>query len=252
MNILDARNLFKCYNSKDDKIDILKDISLNMETSEMVAVMGPSGSGKTTLLNLLSGIDKSDSGEITIGGTNTSNLKKSEMALFRRKNLGLVFQDFNLLDCLNVRENILLPMALENTEIEDQNIRLEKIAEILCIEKILDKKITDISGGERQRAAIARAIVNDPAVIFADEPTGNLDSKSTKDVMEYFVETNEKLGTGILMVTHDTFAASYFQRVVLLKDGEIISELTRHGTRKQFFHEILELLELIGGDSNDI
>ena len=252
MNILEVSHVFKSYKTKTEKADVLKDINLCVGESETVAVMGPSGSGKTTLLNLISGIDKADSGEIVIDGKSISDMSKSEMALFRRKRLGMVFQDFNLLECLNVRENILVPMSLEKMYCDEQEIRLENVAKILCIEDILNKNVTDISGGQKQRTAIARAIANDPVVIIADEPTGNLDSKSAKDVMSYLVEANEKFGTGILMVTHDTFAASFCKRIILLKDGTVVSELDRKGSRHQFFHDILEMLVMIGGETNDI
>jgi ABC-type antimicrobial peptide transport system, ATPase component len=252
MNILEVSHVYKCYLSKTEKTEVLKDISLSIGEKETVAVMGPSGSGKTTLLNLLSGLDAADSGEILINGKNITDMSKEEMALFRRKNLGMVFQDFNLLDCLNVRENILVPMALEKMFCENQEARLGEVAELLGIGGILGKKVSDISGGEKQRTAIARAIANSPSIIIADEPTGNLDSKSAKDVMSYLAEANEKFGVGLLMVTHDSFAASYCQRVVLLKDGAIVSELIRKGSRKQFFHDILEMLVMIGGDQNDI
>jgi putative ABC transport system ATP-binding protein len=252
MNILEVSHVWKSYQINTEKTNVLKDINLCLSENEMVAVMGPSGSGKTTLLNLISGIDKADKGEITIEGNKISAMSKSDMALFRRKRLGLVFQDFNLLDCLNVRENILLPMALEQLDDSWQENRLEKLSEVLCIKDIMNKNVSDISGGEKQRAAIARAIANDPAIIFADEPTGNLDTKSTKDVMNYLVEANDRFGACILMATHDTFAASYCRRVVLLKDGAIISEQKRSGSRKQFFHDILDMLVLIGGDQDDI
>ncbi|MEA4889190.1 MAG: ABC transporter ATP-binding protein [Clostridiaceae bacterium] len=253
MNILEVSHVWKSYKTKKDTTDVLRDINLCVGENERVAVMGPSGSGKTTLLNLISGIDRADGGEIIIDGKNTSDMKKSEIALFRRKKLGMVFQDYNLLECLNVRENILIPMALEKIYSDEQEARLEHVAKVLCISDILNKRIPDISGGQKQRAAIARAIINTPAVIIADEPTGNLDSKSAKDVMEYLMEANEKFGTSILMVTHDPFAASYCQRVILLKDGAIISELARNGSRQQFFHDIHKMLVMIGGgDQNDI
>lgn len=252
MNIIEVRHVWKSYQTKTEKADVLKDINLCVRANEMVAIMGPSGSGKTTLLNLISGIDRADKGEILIEGNSISAMKKSDMALFRRKRLGLVFQDFNLLECLTVRENIILPMALEKKDRHEQESQLNMLSQILCIGDILDKNIPDISGGQKQRVAIARAFVNNPAVIFADEPTGNLDSKSTKDVMHYLAGANDKFGAGVLMVTHDTFAASYCQRVLLLKDGKVLSELQKKGSRKQFFRDILEMLVLIGGEQNDI
>jgi ABC-type lipoprotein export system ATPase subunit len=213
--------------------------------------MGPSGSGKTTLINVISGIDKADKGDILLQGTNISNMKKSELALFRRRNLGLVFQDFNLLDSLSVRENILLPMILEEKTDEEQEEQLKKITEFLGISEILSRDIWNISGEQKQRAAISRALINNPALICADEPTGNLDSKSTKDVMSYFKKVNEDFHTSILMVTHDIFAASYCKRVILLKDGKVVHELRRTGSRNQLYNQIMEMMTMIGGDMND-
>jgi len=252
MDILEVKHLKKSYGTKTGRTEVLRDISLSVGENETLAVMGPSGSGKTTLLNLMSGIDRADGGEITIAGTRLSDMSRSERALFRRKKLGMVFQDFNLLDCLRVRENILLPMALEKKEAEEQEERLEWASRLLGIESILLKNVWSISGGEKQRAAIARAIVNSPALIFADEPTGNLDSKSSGDVMDCLAERNEKSGTAILMVTHDAYAASRLQRVVLLKDGRIVSELERKSGRGQFYREILGMLALIGGERDDL
>jgi ABC-type lipoprotein export system ATPase subunit len=252
MNILEVNHMWKSYKTKIEKIDVLKDMNLSIQEKEMVAIMGSSGSGKTTLLNLISGIDKADKGEIIIDGNKISDMKKSDMALFRRRRLGLIFQDFNLLESLSVKENILVPMALEHKDFEEQEAQVANISRLLGIEDILGKNVFDISGGQKQRVAISRALVNNPAIIFADEPTGNLDSKATKDVMNYFTQVNETFGTSILVVTHDTFAASYCHRIVLLKDGAIVAELKRKGTKKQFFHDILELLEVIGGAQDDI
>lgn len=252
MNILEVNHIWKSYKSKTEAIEVLRDISLSIQEKERVAIMGSSGSGKTTLLNLISGIDKSDKGEIIIGQNKISEMNKSALAIFRRKNLGLVFQDFNLLESLSVKENILLPMALEWKDYDEQEAQVGKLSKMLSIEDILDKNVIDISGGQKQRVAICRALVNNPGIIFADEPTGNLDSKSTKDIMEYFSEINKNFGTSILMVTHDAFAASYCQRIVMLKDGAIVSELKRSGTRKQFFQDILGKLLMIGGDQDDL
>lgn len=251
MNALEIHRLWKSYRIKNETTTVLQDINLAIKERETVAVMGPSGSGKTTLLNLISGIDQANQGEITLAGNKLSAMNKSELALLRRKRLGLVFQDFNLLDCLNVRENILLPMALEKIEHEQQDARLTELAEIFHITAILKQNVADISGGEKQRVAIARAVANNPTLILADEPTGNLDSKSTKDVMTYLIHANEAFGATLLLVTHDPFAASYCQKVVLLKDGAILLEQEKKGTR-QFFQDILKLQLLIGGDTDDL
>ncbi|WP_411681862.1 ABC transporter ATP-binding protein [Clostridium thailandense] len=252
MNILEIENLEKSYKlSNKEKIKVLKRISLQVKEGEMVAIMGPSGSGKTTLLNIISGIDCADKGKVVFKGNDLINMNKSELALFRRQKIGLVFQDFNLIDSLNVKENIMIPMILEKKEMEEMEFKTQALTKLLGISDILDKNIYEISGGQKQRTAICRALVNEPSIIFADEPTGNLDSKSTKDVMNYFNKANENFGTSVLMVTHDSFAASYCKRVVLLRDGEIIYDVSKKSSRKEFFHQILDILSLIGGDSDE-
>lgn len=251
MNILEVNHIWKSYGTKENKVSVLKDVSLCIEDGDFVAIMGPSGSGKTTMMNVISGIDKVDKGNILLQGTNISNMKKSELALFRRKKLGLVFQDFNLLDSLSVRENILLPMILEEKTDDDQKEQLEKITEFFGISELLSRDIWNISGGQKQRVAISRALINNPNLICADEPTGNLDSKSTKDVMSYFVKINEEFHTSIMMVTHDIFAASYCKRVILLKDGKVIHELKNAGSRKQLYKQIMEMMAMIGGGMDD-
>ncbi|WP_411681854.1 ABC transporter ATP-binding protein [Clostridium thailandense] len=252
MNVLEIENLEKTYKlSKNDKIKVLRGVNLKVEKGEMVAIMGPSGSGKTTLLNILSGIDCADKGSVLFNGNDLINMSKSKLALFRRQKMGLVFQEFNLIDSLNIKENIMMPMILEKKEMEEMESKTQEITRLLGISDILDKDMHEISGGQKQRAAICRALVNEPDIIFADEPTGNLDSKSTKDVINYLNIINENLGTSVLMVTHDSFAASYFKRVILLKDGEIISDISKKSSRKEFFQEILDVLSLIGGDSDE-
>lgn len=252
MNILDIKNLEKSYKlSSKDKIKVLDDINLQVEQGELVAIMGPSGSGKTTLLNILSGIDCADRGRVLFNGNDLSNMNKSELALFRRHKMGMVFQEFNLIDSLNVKENIMIPMILDKKEMEEMEAKVQELTQLLGISDILNKNIYEISGGQKQRAAICRALVNEPDIIFADEPTGNLDSKSTKDVMNYLSKVNENFGTTVLMVTHDSFAASYCKRVVLLEDGEVTSDISKKASKKEFFHEILHLLSLIGGDFDE-
>lgn len=251
MNILEVNHIWKSYGTKENKVSVLNDVSLCIEDGDFVAIMGPSGSGKTTMMNVISGIDKVDKGDILLQGTNISNMKKSELALFRRKKLGLVFQDFNLLDSLSVRENILLPMILEEKTDDEQKEQLEKITEFFRISELLSRDIWNISGGQKQRVAVSRALINNPSLICADEPTGNLDSKSTKDVMSYFIKANEDLNTSILMVTHDIFAASYCKRVILLKDGKVIHELKNAGSRNQLYKQIMEMMTMIGGGMDD-
>ncbi|WPC44279.1 ABC transporter ATP-binding protein [Clostridium sp. JS66] len=252
MNILDIENLEKSYKlSKKDKVKVLSEVNLKVKAGELVAIMGPSGSGKTTLLNIISGIDCADGGRVLFNGNDLINMSKSQLALFRRHKMGMVFQEFNLIDSLNVKENIMMPMILDKREMEEMEAKTQELTQLLGISDILNKNVYEISGGQKQRAAICRALVNEPDMIFADEPTGNLDSKSTKDVMNYLSKVNENLGTSVLMVTHDSFAASYCSRVVLLKDGKIISDISKKASRKEFFHEILDVLSLIGGDFDE-
>jgi len=179
-------------------------------------------------------------------------MNKEEVAIFRRRRLGMVFQDYNLIESLSVEENVLLPMILEKKSAEEQEEQAEKILKILGIEERQTKSITEISGGQKQRVAICRALINNPAVILADEPTGNLDSKSTREVMNYFAQINDEVGTSLLMVTHDTFAASYCNRAVLLKDGAFFAEIEKTSSRKEFLDAITEMLVLMGGEQDDI
>lgn len=253
MNILDIKDLWKSYILRNkEEITILKGLGLQVKQGEMVAIMGPSGSGKTTLLNIISGVDRSDKGSVWIEGQLLSDMNKAEMALFRRKRLGMVFQDFNLIESLSVKENVLLPLILEEKFVEEQDERAERILKILGIADIQTKSITEISGGQKQRVAICRALINSPAIILADEPTGNLDSKSTREVMKYFSHINREMKTSILIVTHDTFAASHCNRTILLIDGEFAAETERTGTRKEFLDSITEMLALVGGEKDDI
>lgn len=253
MNSLDINGIWKSYILRNKKeVEVLKGLNLQVKQGDMVAIMGPSGSGKTTLLNIISGVDRPDKGSVYIEGNYVSDMNKEEMAIFRRRKLGMVFQDYNLIESLSVKENVLLPMILDKKPEEEQEEQAKIILEILGIEDIQDKNITEISGGQKQRAAICRALVNRPAIILADEPTGNLDSKSTREVMRYFTRINNQLATSILMVTHDTFAASYCNRAVLLKDGEFATEIEKTGSRKEFFNSITEMLKLLGGEPDDV
>jgi ABC-type lipoprotein export system ATPase subunit len=253
MNSLDIKDVWKSYILRNkEKNTILKGLNLQVKEGDMIAIMGPSGSGKTTLLNIISGVDRSDKGSISIEGQQLSDMSKAEIALFRRRRLGMVFQDFNLIESLSVKENILLPMILEKKSSEEQEEQSERILKILGIEDIQSKNITEISGGQKQRVAISRALINNPAIILADEPTGNLDSKSSREVMKQFVYINCEIGTSILLVTHDTFAASYCNKAVLLYDGEFVAEIEKTGSRKEFLDSITEMLILIGGKQDDI
>jgi ABC-type lipoprotein export system ATPase subunit len=253
MAILQANSITKIYGSnKSIAHKALDNFSLSIEKGEFVGVMGPSGSGKTTLLNILATIDTPTTGEVVIEGANITNLSKKELALFRRRKLGFVFQDFNLLDTLTIGENIILPLTLDKVPVKDIEQRLITVAKKLNIEAILDKRTYEVSGGQQQRAAIARAIIHEPLLIFADEPTGNLDSKSSKDVMETLTALNQRHGVSIMMVTHDPFAASYCERILFIKDGKLFTEIRKGNNRQAFFQDILDVLSLLGGNVNDI
>ncbi|KOF58035.1 MULTISPECIES: ABC transporter ATP-binding protein [Clostridium] len=253
MAVLKAENITKVYGDKRGglKIKALDKFSINVEKGEFVGVMGPSGSGKSTLLNILATIDTPSSGEIFINGTNLSRLDDKKAALFRRKELGFIFQDFNLLDSLSIKENIILPLVMEKIKVSEIEERVEKIAAILNIKGILEKRPYETSGGQQQRAACARALIHNPAIILADEPTGNLDSKASQDVMESLEKLNEKNEATIMMVTHDPFAASFCKRIVMIKDGKYFLEIVRGGNRQAFFKEIMDSLTLIGGVRNN-
>lgn len=253
MAVLKTDSLCKTYGSKNGNAvyKALDQVQLEVQEGEFVGVMGPSGSGKTTLLNLLATIDKPTSGHIEINGTNPNKLNNRQLALFRRKQLGFIFQDFNLLETLSLKENIILPLVLENVKVSEIERRLQEVAEMLNIVPLLDKRTYEVSGGQQQRAAIARAMIHRPALLLADELTGNLDSKAAKDVMESLKDMNEERGATILMVTHDPFAASYCKRIVFIKDGRLFNEIRRGSNRAAFFQQILDALSYLGGDFDD-
>ena len=246
MDILKVSNLSKVYGSKVIS-NALKDISFNIEYGEFVGIMGPSGSGKTTLLNLISTIDKTTSGKITLGDKEPHKLKGDDLALFRRRELGFVFQDYNLLDTLTIGENIVLPLTLENVSVKEQDEKLKRVSKILGIEDLLDKRTFEVSGGQAQRTAIARALINNPSIVLADEPTGNLDSKAARNVMELLEKINTKEKVTTMMVTHDPVAASYCNRILFIKDGVIYNEIYKSDNRMQFYQEIMDVLSLLGG-----
>lgn len=224
MNVLEVSHLKKIY--KKTNTEALRDVNFTVENNEFVAIMGESGSGKSTLLNIIATLDKASSGQILINHINPEEMKSSELAKFRREKLGFVFQDFNLIETFNVKDNILLPLVLSDVDYKNYEDKLKNLAGKLGLEKILDKNINEISGGEKQRTAIARALITSPAIILADEPTGQLDSKSASLVMEIFSLINEDKNT-ILMVTHSIKSASYANRVLFIKDGIIYHEIYR-------------------------
>lgn len=249
--MLQIENLSKSYQVGANSYPVLKNISLHVEKGEFVAVMGPSGSGKTTLLNCISRFIPHDQGKIRLGGKDISKLSEFELAKVRNEKMGFVFQDFMLLDGLSVFDNICLPKIIGNGKI----ITMEEKARNLCksfgIEKIMSKYPSDISGGEKQRTAVARALMNDPDVIFADEPTGNLDSKSCKAVIDAFCCAKKEMGATIFMVTHDSYAASFSDRVIILKDGVIYDQLKRTGTRQHFMNQLLDEIRRLGGEDDE-
>ena len=249
--MLQVRHLSKSYTSGSLVYPVLKDVSLRVEKGEFVAVMGPSGSGKTTLLNCISCFIPHEQGSIVLADQDISDLNETELARVRNRQMGFVFQDFMLLDGLSVFENICLHQIIARRPVVQMEEKARNICRLFGIEKIMEKYPVEISGGEKQRTAVARALMNQPYVILADEPTGNLDSKSCKAVIDAFLQAKQELGATIFMVTHDSFAASFCDRVVVLKDGQVYGELTRSCGRRAFMDELLNTIRTLGGDSDD-
>lgn len=250
MSILNINEVTKVYEGK-VTTRALNQLNFEIEKGEFVAVMGPSGSGKTTLLNLISMIDVPTSGEIIFNGMRPQSLNNTELAYFRRRELGFVFQDFNLLPMLTVEENIILPLTLDEQPITLMEERLKELVDKLGLSTILHKRPDEISGGQAQRTAIARALIHEPSLILADEPTGNLDSNASREVLELLSKMNEEKQATIIMVTHDPIAASYCDRVLFIKDGEFFNEIYRDDRRQTFFQRILNVLSLLGGQVGD-
>ncbi|QWU16975.1 putative ABC transport system ATP-binding protein [Paenibacillus sophorae] len=252
-SILELKNIEKYYGGKSSITKAIDDLSFTVAEGEFIGVMGPSGSGKTTLLNMIATIDHVSSGHIYIGGQDITEMRPKEIASFRRKNLGFVFQDFNLLDTLTVQENIALALTINRYSPKTIDELVTKIATKLGIEEILKKYPYEVSGGQKQRAACARAIITKPKLILADEPTGSLDSKSAQMLLEAISDLNQTMKATILMVTHDAFSASYCNRILVIKDGKIFTELIKGElTRKQFFNQILDTMALLGGDVRSV
>ena len=251
-NILKIESIEKYYGNKSSLTKAINNISFQVEKGEFVAIMGASGSGKTTLLNCISTIDKVTSGNIYVAGKNITNLNGKELNKFRREELGFIFQDFNLLDTLTAYENIALALSIQGVKPDEIDARIREVARELDIESVLKKYPYEMSGGQKQRVASARAIITEPKLILADEPTGALDSKSSKMLLEKISYLNIKNMTTILMVTHDAFTASYASRVIFIKDGRIFNELLREGrNRKEFFDDIMDVVTMLGGELND-
>lgn len=252
-NILTIENISKYYGNKSNLTKAISNISMNIDKGEFIAIMGASGSGKTTLLNVISTIDKVTSGHIYIEGQDITKLKGNDLNKFRREELGFIFQDFNLLDTLTAYENIALALQIQNLKAKVIEQQIKVVARKLDIEDILNKYPYEISGGQKQRVASARAIVTNPKLVLADEPTGALDSKSSKMLLERFQRLNQDYQTTILMVTHDAFSASYASKVIFIKDGKIFNQFNRgEDTRKQFFDKIIDVVSLLGGNVSDV
>ncbi|MDD2585775.1 MAG: ABC transporter ATP-binding protein [Syntrophomonadaceae bacterium] len=249
--VLEVRNLKKVYGSRGSLYPALDNIDLDIKEGEFVGIMGPSGAGKTTLLNLVATIDRPTGGSIRIDGIDLAKMGEEDLASFRRNKLGFIFQDFNLLDTLTIKENIILPLALANVKASEIEQRGNETALILGIEDILNKYPYEVSGGQKQRAAAARAIIHKPSLILADEPTGALDSKSSAELLQCLSDLNETNGASIMLVTHDAFAASYCKRILFIKDGSLFTELRKGSSRKEFFQKILDVLAVMGGDNRD-
>ena len=251
-NILKIDKVEKYYGSRSSLTKAIDNISFEVDKGEFVAIMGASGSGKTTLLNCISTIDRVTSGHIYVDGEDITKLKGNKLNKFRREELGFIFQDFNLLDTLTAYENIALALSIQNVSASDIAKRIDKVAKELDIKDVLKKYPYQMSGGQKQRVASARAIITNSKLVLADEPTGALDSKSAKMLLERFTYLNKELMATILMVTHDAFTASYASRVIFIKDGKIFNELHRGSdSRKEFFDKIIDVVTLLGGDLND-
>ena len=250
--ILKLDNVEKYYGNKANLTKAVDKISFSVEKGEFVGIMGASGSGKTTLLNCISTIDRVTAGHIYVGDKDITTIRGNELNKFRREELGFIFQDFNLLDTLTGYENIALALSIQNVKPKEIDSRIQEVAKRLGIEEVLNKYSYQMSGGQKQRVAAARALITNPKLILADEPTGALDSKSSRYLLESMKEMNEGLAATILMVTHDAFTASYASRVIFIKDGEIFNEICRgDDTRKQFFNRIIEVVTVLGGSLND-
>lgn len=245
-NVLKVRNLKKIYGLRGNTFTALNGIDLDVEEGEFIGIMGPSGAGKTTLLNIISTIDNPTSGEVIIGEEDITKLNEDKLSSFRKENLGFMFQDYNLLDTLTLGENIVLPLSLSKVKIKEIEERLNQVSKLLGIEDILNKYPYEVSGGQKQRAAACRAIITNPKLILADEPTGALDSRSSAELLQAISDLNNNQGATILLVTHDAFAASYCKRILFIKDGILFSELVKGTmTRQEFYKRILEVLEAI-------
>ena len=253
-NILEIRNLNKSYMiNKENSLQVLKGLNISIGSGEMVALMGASGCGKTTLINLICGIDKADSGSIMIDHEEITKMRRSKMAVFRRNNIGLIFQDFNLLDNFSLKDNIFLPLVLSGVDYKEMEKRIRPIAQKLEITELLEKYPYEVSGGQKQRAAVARALITNPELVLADEPTGALDSRATDGLLKLFSQINAE-GQTVVMVTHSTKAASHANRILFIKDGEVFHQIYRgNATNEQLYVKISDALTVLttGGEEHE-
>lgn len=251
--ILTVDSIEKYYGNRSNITKAVDNISFSVQQGEFVGVMGPSGSGKTTLLNCISTIDNVTSGHIFINEKDITALKKNSLSKFRREELGFIFQDFNLLDTLTAYENIALALTIQKTKPSQIDKRIKNVAKKLDIQDVMQKYPYQMSGGQKQRVASARALITNPSLILADEPTGALDSKSSRMLLDSMERLNEEYKATIMMVTHDAFTASYAHRILFIKDGKIFNEIIRgNDTRKEFFNKIMEVVTLLGGDTSNV
>ncbi|WP_242270524.1 ABC transporter ATP-binding protein [Bacillus cereus group sp. BfR-BA-01425] len=246
-SVVNVKNVQKVYGKKgENQSHALRDVSFSIQEGEFVGIMGPSGSGKTTLLNVISTLDAATGGIIEIAGIDITKMKQGELSDFRSQKLGFIFQDFNLLENLSIYENIALPLSLQGIASKKIEPKVEKVAGMLGITEILRKYPSEVSGGQKQRSAAARALVHEPAIILGDEPTGALDSKNATSLLEAMKNLNEKQDVSIMMVTHDAYSASYCQRILFIQDGKLYKEIHRNSTRESFYKEILDVLADFG------
>lgn len=250
--MLKVINLQKDFKNNRNTFKILKDINLDVKEGEFLSIMGPSGAGKTTLLNILSTIDKPTSGKVYYENKDINKMSNKELSKFRRDNIGFIFQDYNLLDSMSVEDNIALPLVIANEKQSKIKSEIIKLSKFFGIEAHLKKYPYELSGGQKQRVATARALITSPKIIFADEPTGALDSKSSSELLNCLKEMNEKFNVTVIMVTHDPFSASYSKKVIFIKDGKLNARIDSGGNRKEFYNNIMNLLTSMGGEVNEL
>ena len=250
--MLKVINLKKDFKTNKNTFKILKDIDLDVKKGEFLTIMGPSGAGKTTLLNILSTVDKPTSGKVYYDNQDISKMNNKQLSKFRRDNIGFIFQDYNLLDSMSIEDNIALPLVIANEKQVKIKAEVLRLAKFFGIEAHLKKYPYELSGGQKQRVAAARALIPSPKIIFADEPTGALDSKSSSELLNCLKDMNEKFNVTVIMVTHDPFSASYSKKVIFIKDGKLNARIDSSGNRKEFYNSIMNLLTSMGGEVNEL